>query len=96
LWLYKKFKSPNILTVNNVRSLEWLGHVRMDGARVVKKSLEGKPGGGRKKGRPRLRWIDDVESDLRNMGVKRWRSRALDRTEWTSIVREAKARLKGL
>jgi hypothetical protein len=30
--------------------LEWLGHVvRMDGARIVKKLLEGKPGGGRKK-----------------------------------------------
>jgi hypothetical protein len=30
--------------------LEWLGHVvRMDGGRIVKKLLEGKPGGGRKK-----------------------------------------------
>jgi hypothetical protein len=68
----------------------------MDGARTVKKFLEGKPGGGRKKGRPRLRWIDDVESDLRNMSVKRWRSRALDRTEWASIVREPKAKRKRL
>jgi hypothetical protein len=67
-----KFKSPNIATVIKVCRLEWLGHVvRMDGARIVKKFLEGKPGGGRKKGRPRLRWIDDVESDLRNTGVKR-------------------------
>jgi hypothetical protein len=24
----------------------------------------------------RLRWMDDVESDLKNMGVKRWRTRA--------------------
>jgi hypothetical protein len=68
----------------------------MNGGRIVKKLLEGKPGGERKKGRPRLRWIDYVESDLRNMGVKRWRSRALDRTEWASVVREAKAKLKGL
>jgi hypothetical protein len=30
--------------------LEWLGHVvRMDGARTVKKLLEGKPGGGKEK-----------------------------------------------
>jgi hypothetical protein len=48
--IYKKFKSPNILTVIKVCRLEWLGHfVRMDGARTVKKLLEGKPGGGRKK-----------------------------------------------
>jgi hypothetical protein len=33
----------------------------MDGARIGKKLLQGKPGGGRKKGRPRLRWINDIE-----------------------------------
>jgi hypothetical protein len=32
----------------------------------------------REKGRSRLRWIEDTESDLRNVGVKRWRTRALD------------------
>jgi len=32
----------------------------------------------REKGRSRLRWMEDVESELRNMGVKRWRTRALD------------------
>lgn len=32
----------------------------------------------------------------RNMGVKRWRTRASDRTEWSSVVREAKAKLKEL
>jgi hypothetical protein len=48
--IYNKFKSPNIVTVIKVRRLEWLGHVvRMDGARIVKKLLEGKPGGGREK-----------------------------------------------
>jgi hypothetical protein len=34
--------------------------------------------------------VDDVELDLRNMGVKRWRPSALDRTEWASVTREAK------
>jgi hypothetical protein len=94
--IYNKFKSPNIVTIITVRKLEWLEHIRMGGARIVKKLLEGKPGGGTKKGRPRLRWIDKVESDLRIVGVKRWSSRALDRTEWASIAREAKAKLKGL
>jgi hypothetical protein len=44
---------------------------------------------------PRSRWIDDVEEDLRNMGIKRWRITALDRVEWASIIKEAKAKLKG-
>jgi hypothetical protein len=36
-----------------------------------------------------------VEDDLRKLGVKR-RTKALDRVEWASIIREAKAKLKGL
>jgi hypothetical protein len=61
---------------------------------VVKKVFKGKPGGRRLQGRPRKRWLDDVE-DLRKMGVRRWRSRVGNREEWAVIVREAKA-LHGL
>jgi len=39
--------------------------------------------------------MDDVAFDLRNVGVKRQRTTALDRTEWASVVREAKAKHKG-
>ena len=48
---------------------------------TVQRLLGGKPGGGRKRGKPRIRWKDDAELDL-NKSVKRWRTRALDRTEW--------------
>jgi hypothetical protein len=63
--------------------------------RVVKKVFKGKPGGRRLRGRPRKRWLDDVEEDLRKMGVRRWRSRVENREEWDVIVSEAKA-LHGL
>jgi hypothetical protein len=36
-----------------------------------------------------------VEDDLRKLGVKRWRTKALEREEWASIIKEAKAKLKG-
>ena len=36
-----------------------------------------------------------MEDDLRKLGVKRWRTKALNREEWVSIIREAKAKLKG-
>jgi len=42
--------------------LEWIGHVvRMDQGRAVKKVFESKPEGSRRRGRPRLRWLENVE-----------------------------------
>ena len=91
-----KYKSQDIVTVIKIRRLEWLGDViRMNETRSVKKIFEGKLEGRRDRVRPRLRWINDVEDDLRKLGVKRWRMKALDREEWVSIIREAKAKLKG-
>jgi hypothetical protein len=46
--------------------------------------------------RPRKRNKDkDMEDDLRKLGAQRWRTKALDRKEWASIIMEAKAKLKG-
>jgi len=42
---------------------------------------EGKLGGRRGRGQPRVRWINNVEDDLRKLGVKRWRTKATDREE---------------
>jgi len=67
----------------------------MNETRSVKKTFEGKLEGRKRRGRPRLKWINDVEDDLRKLGVKRWRTKALDREEWASIIREDKAKLKG-
>ena len=78
LELVTKYKSQDIVTVIKIRRLEWLGHViRMNETRCVKKIFEGKLEGRRGRGRPRLRWIDD----LRKLGVKRWRAKELDREE---------------
>jgi hypothetical protein len=67
----------------------------MDGQRTIRKLMEGKPEW-RKKGRPRLRLLDDTELDFRKIGVKSCRTRALDRTECVSVVRVVKAKLKEL
>jgi hypothetical protein len=54
-----------------------------------------KPEGRRGVARPRLRWLDDVEADIKVLRVKRWRIKAQDRKEWSVILREDKAELKG-
>jgi hypothetical protein len=44
---------------------------------------------------PKLRWLDDVEDDIKALGIRRWRIKVQDRHEWTAIKREAKVKLKG-
>jgi hypothetical protein len=55
---------------------------------TVKKVFVGKPNGSRKVGRPKLRWLDCIENDLKSMGVKRWRKKAEDRSVCAIVVKE--------
>jgi hypothetical protein len=90
------YKLPNLVTEIKRARLRWLGHVeRMPASRLTKKVCSGKPEGKRKFGRPRTRWLDDVEADIRKMGFRGWRRKAGDRSEWMKLVKEAKA-LQGL
>lgn len=46
--------------------LEWIKHViKMNHGRLLKKMFESKAGGIRRKERPGLRWLEDVEKNLR-------------------------------
>jgi hypothetical protein len=65
----------------------------MDDARMVKRVFWGNARGRRKPGRPRLRWLDCVEDDLKTLGVRRWRKRAEDRREWAIILKETMVKL---
>jgi hypothetical protein len=37
-----------------------------------------------------MRWLDDVESDLKKMEVKGWKEKMRDREQWRLVVEEAK------
>jgi hypothetical protein len=46
----------------------------MEDTCLPKTVFNAKPEGRRGVGRPRLRWLDDVEADIKKaLGVKRWR-----------------------
>jgi hypothetical protein len=51
----------------------------MANGRIVKKIFESKQEGRRRVGRPRLMWLEDVEKDVREITVKRWRQKAGNR-----------------
>ena len=53
----------------------------------VKKLPILRPEGSRRAGR----WLDGVEEDLRTLGIRGWRRRALDRNRWTEVLTAARA-----
>jgi len=62
----------------------------MDTIRTVKKRTEWEPCSSRPVGRPRLRWLEQVEEDLKKMKVKNWREKCKDSGLWNEIVEQAK------
>jgi hypothetical protein len=50
--------------------VEWTEHVRIYQGRTVKRIIESKPEGSRIRGRPRLRWMEDIEKDLREIKLR--------------------------
>jgi hypothetical protein len=49
------------------------------GLRTVKKLTEWEPCLSRPLGKPRLRWIDQLEEDLKKMKVRNWKAKCKNR-----------------
>jgi len=63
------YSSPNIVRVIKSRRMRWAGHVaRVGEERGVYRVLVGKPDGKRPLGRPRLRWVYNIRTDLQEVG----------------------------
>jgi hypothetical protein len=67
--------------------------MRMEKTRTTRKITEWSPYKKRPVGRPRLRWMDQVEEDLKRMNITGWRVKAEDRQEWSRTVEQTKSRL---
>ena len=84
------YTSPNIVRVIKSRRMRWAGHVvRMGEERRVYRVLVGKPEGKRALGRPRRRWVDNIRTDLQEVGCgyMDWIGLAQDRDRWRTLVR---------
>jgi hypothetical protein len=62
----------------------------MDDKRTPKRILEWKPIGTRFRGKPRKRWIVDIEENMQIMEIRRRRKQCKERAEWKKITEKVK------
>lgn len=99
LWRIRKnkeirtlFNEPDIVAKIRSRRLRWAGHViRRDSHNLIKRIWEAELAGTRKRGRPRLRWKDQILKNMDELNANQ--NDALDRTLWRRKVDEAKSLL---
>jgi hypothetical protein len=83
------YSSPSIVRVIKARRMKWAGHMaRMGEVRGAYNILVGRPEGRRPLGRPKRRWEDNIEMDLREIGFEDvdWIHWAQDRDRWRALV----------
>jgi hypothetical protein len=79
----KLLKGEDIVRFIKSHTIRWLGYVeRMEDNAMPKRML---------KGRPMMRWLEEVENDLKKMEVKGWKGKMRNRDQWRLVVKEAKA-----
>jgi hypothetical protein len=66
----------------------------METNRILKVLLTAKLEAKKKVGRPKLRWLDYIPASLKMTGIKGWRRKAQDRSEWMDFKRETKKKLQ--
>jgi len=83
------YSSPIIVRVIKSRRMRWPGHVaRVGDEKGLYRILVGKPEGRRPMGRPRLRWVDNISTNLQEVGCGYvdWIGLAQDSARWRTLV----------
>jgi hypothetical protein len=85
-------KGEDIVRFIKSQRIRWLGRVeRMEDNAMPKRMLKGRLYSKRRKRRPRMRWLDNVESDLKEKEMKGRKEKMRDREQCRLVVEEAKA-----
>jgi hypothetical protein len=91
--LYGLYREQDLVSYIKVERMRWAGHVsRMEDSDPAKQVMEQQLYGTRRAGRPKLRWVDNVSQDARNMGINNWKTAAHDRKRRRKLLAEAKIR----
>jgi hypothetical protein len=87
--LHNLYSSPNIVKVIKARRMRWAGHVtRIGEGRDVHRVLIGRPEVKRPLERRWRRWEDNINLDLREIGIDgvNWIQLDQDRVQWWAFV----------
>lgn len=88
--VYELYGEPKITQIIKVQRMKWLGHIiRMPNEKIVKQALDNRGLDNRGRGRPRLKWIRQVEEDIAKLGITGWREITMDRKAWREVANQA-------
>jgi hypothetical protein len=72
--LKKAFGDLDILSFVRISRLKWIGHAhRMESNRTVSQVFNNNPQGSRPGGRPRNRWWNFVQTDIKKCKINNWK-----------------------
>ncbi|KAL1452545.1 hypothetical protein WDU94_006766 [Cyamophila willieti] len=86
------FNEPDIVAKIRHRRMRWTGHVlRRNDESLIKNVWKAEVTGTRRRGRPKLRWKDQIRKDMEKVNITE--DVAQDRTIWRQRIGEAKSLL---
>jgi hypothetical protein len=66
--------------------LRWTGHImRLNENETARKVFMSQPGGSRPRGRPKLKWEDQVAEDAARAGCRNWKRTTHNREDWRKL-----------
>ena len=91
--LYELLNDMDVVQRINIQRLRWLGHVvRMEEDAPARRVFDAEICGSRRRGRPCIRWKDQIEEALSSIGVTNWHRRARSRGARKDVLRQAEIR----